>query len=56
MAAGVTGRLWDIDDVIKLVEQYPAELFEEEKAENRRRMEHSYGQIGDVLGGKGLGF
>lgn len=54
MAAGVTDRLWDINDVIRLLEEYRAELFEEKKAERRRRIEDSYSDIGDALGGKGV--
>jgi IS1 family transposase len=56
MAANVTDRLWDINDVIKLLEEYRAELVEERKAESRRRIERSYSEYGDALGGKGLPF
>ena len=56
MAAGVTDRLWDINDVIKLLEEYRTELVEERKVENRRRIVQSYSQIGDALGGRGLRF
>jgi len=31
MAAGVTDRLWDINDVIKLLEEYRAELVEKRR-------------------------
>jgi hypothetical protein len=51
MAAGVTERLWDINDVIRLLEEYRVELVEERKAENRRRIEQSYSKVGDALGG-----
>jgi IS1 family transposase len=56
MAAGVTERLWDIDDMIKLLEEYRAELAEEKKVENRRRIERSYSEYGDALGGRGVKF
>ncbi len=56
MAAGVTERLWDINDVIRLLEEYRAELAEERKVENRRRIEQSYGLVGDALGGKSVKF
>jgi hypothetical protein len=56
MAAGVTDRLWDITDVIRLLEEYRTELFEEKKADSRRRIEQSYSQIGNALGGKGVKF
>jgi len=56
MAAGVTERLWDINDVIGLLEEYRAELAEEKKVENRRRIEQSYSQIGDALGGGSVRF
>jgi hypothetical protein len=56
VAAGVTERLSDINDVIRLLEEYRAERVEERKAENRRRIEQSYSQIGDALGGKGVKF
>lgn len=56
MAAGVTDRLWDISDVIRLLEEYCTELFEEKKAENRKRIEQSYSEYGDALGGKGVKF
>lgn len=56
MAAGATDRLWNINDVTKLLEEYRAELVEERKAENRRRIERSYSQIGDALEGKSLKF
>jgi hypothetical protein len=40
-----------VNDIIKLLEEYRVELAEERKAENRRRIEQSYSQIGDALGG-----
>jgi hypothetical protein len=41
---------------MKLLEGYRAELVEERKTENGRRIEQSYSQIGDALGGKGVKF
>lgn len=56
MAAGVTERLWGINDIISLLDAYRAELTEEKKAESRRRIEQSYSEYGDALGGKGVKF
>jgi hypothetical protein len=56
MAAGVTDRLWDINDVTKLLEEYRAELVEERKAENRRQIEQLYSQLGNAMGGRGVNF
>jgi len=36
--------------------EYRAELAEEKKVENRRRIEQSYSQIGDALGGGSVRF
>jgi IS1 family transposase len=47
MQAGVTDRLWSIEDIVKLVEEYRRD---HEKELNER----SYGPFGDALGGKGL--
>jgi hypothetical protein len=47
MQAGVTDRLWSIEDIVKLVEEYRRER---EKELNER----SYSPFGDALGGKGL--
>lgn len=51
MQAGVTDRLWSIEDIVKLVEDYREERWKEERGE---RIERSYSQFGDALGGKGL--
>jgi IS1 family transposase len=51
MAAGATDRLWDIADIVKLVDDYRTETL---KAEREERSERSYSQFGDALGGKGL--
>ena len=51
MAAGVTDRLWEIADIVKLVDEYRTESL---KAEREERIERSYSQFGDALGGKGL--
>jgi IS1 family transposase len=56
MAAGVTDRLWEIADIVKLLETYRAEQVEEKKVANRKRIEQSYSQFGDALGGKGVPF
>lgn len=56
MAGGVSDRLWDIHDIVKLLEAYRAELVEEKKTEMRRRIEQSYSQIGDALGGGSVKF
>jgi len=47
MQAGVTDRLWSIEDIVKLVEEYRRD---HEKELNER----SYNPFGDALGGKGL--
>jgi IS1 family transposase len=47
MQAGVTDRLWSIEDIVKLVEEYRRD---HEKELNER----SYSPFGDALGGKGL--
>jgi IS1 family transposase len=56
MAAGVTNRLWDVYDIVKLLEEYRVELSEESKAATRRRIEQSYSEYGDALGGQGMRF
>jgi IS1 family transposase len=56
LAAGVTDHLWDVKDIVALTEAYIAERIAEKKAENRRRIEQSYNQVGDALGGKGVKF
>ena len=56
MAAGVTNRLWDIHDIVKLLESYHEQQMAEKKEAARKRIEQSYSQIGDALGGKGVKF
>ena len=52
MPAGVLRiALWSIEDIVKLVEDYREERWKEERGE---RIERSYSQFGDALGGKGL--
>jgi len=51
MQAGVTDRLWRIEDIVKLVDEYREERVQQEREE---RNERSYSQFGDALGGKGL--
>jgi IS1 family transposase len=46
MAAGVTNRLWDMSDVVKLVEEREAAL----KLEAKKRLDDSYARFGDALG------
>jgi hypothetical protein len=41
---------------VELLEEYRAEQAAEKKAATRKRLEQSYSQIGDALGGKGLKF
>jgi IS1 family transposase len=56
MAAGVSEKLWDMSDIVALVEAYLAEKIAEKKEATRKRIEHSYSQIGDALGGKAVRF
>jgi hypothetical protein len=56
MAAGVSNKLWDIHGIVELVEAYRAEQAAEKKEAARKRIEQSYSQIGDALGGKRLKF
>ncbi len=56
MAAGVSNKLWDVHNIVELVESYLAEKIAEKKAAARLRIEQSYSQIGDALGGRGLKF
>jgi IS1 family transposase len=51
MQAKVTDRLWDIADIVELVAKYRDETEKEERA---TRLEQSYSQFGEALGGKGL--
>jgi hypothetical protein len=51
MEAKVTNRLWDITDIVKLVEEYRAAILKREREE---RSERAYSPFGDALGGKGL--
>jgi hypothetical protein len=46
-------RLWNIHDIVKLVEAYRYQQIPDMKDIARNRVEQSYGQIGDALGGKG---
>jgi hypothetical protein len=56
MAAGVTHRLWDVNDIVRLLEEYRVELAKENKTAMRRGIENSYSQFGDALSGKGVKF
>jgi len=47
MAAGVTDRLWEMSDVVKLLDEKLA-------AEKNETRERSYNPFGDALGGKGI--
>ena len=51
MAAGVTDRLWDMSDIVRLVEEMKAANLSAERSE---RAERSYNPFGDALGGHGL--
>jgi IS1 family transposase len=56
MAAGVTNKLWDIRDIVTLTEAYRDEQAAEKKEAARKRIEQSYSEYGDALGGKGVKF
>lgn len=56
MAAGVTNRLWDIHDVVALLEAYRAEQAEAAKVEAREKRERSYNTFGGALGGGAVKF
>ena len=51
MAAGVTDRLWDMSDIVRLVEEMNTANLTAERSE---RTERSYDPFGDALGGHGL--
>lgn len=55
MAAGVTDRLWDVHDIVKLLGEYRAELWEERKEENRRKFEESLNESADAFRMKDMG-
>lgn len=46
MAAGVTDRLWEMSDVVKLVEEREAAL----KLEAKKKHDRAYARFGDALG------
>jgi hypothetical protein len=48
--------LRDVSDTVALTEASIAERITEKKEVARKRIEQSYSQIGDALGGKGLRF
>ena len=52
MAAGVTERVWEISDIVALLDDHKQQL----KAEADQRRIDSYSQFGDALGGKGVKF
>jgi hypothetical protein len=54
MAAGVTSKLWDVHAIVELIEGYLAEKIVEKKESARLRIEQSYSQYGEALGGKGV--
>ena len=49
MAAGVTERLWDMADIVALVEEYREERQQEGRENARKAVEDSYSQ-GPALG------
>jgi hypothetical protein len=49
MAANVSDRLWEVRDIVTLVEAYLAEKIAEKKAAARLRNEQSYSQIGGCV-------
>jgi len=51
MAAGATDKLWDMSDVVRLVEEFNAATV---SAKRNERTERSYNPFGDALGGHGL--
>lgn len=46
MAAGVTDRLWEMAEVVKLVEEREAAL----KLEAKKKLDDSYARFGGALG------
>jgi hypothetical protein len=49
MAAGVTSKLWEMSDVVELVEKYRQDRQEEGRAASREAIERSYDK-GPALG------
>jgi hypothetical protein len=50
MAAGVTDRLWEIADIVKLVDDYRDQRVAEGRENARRAVEQSYNSSGPTLG------
>jgi IS1 family transposase len=50
MAAGVTDRLWDLSDLVTMLEQYELKQAEARKADAKERNDRSYNPFGPALG------
>jgi len=53
MAAGISDRVWEIADVVQLLEPYKADAATAHKQKQRERIERSYNPYGPVLGFEG---
>lgn len=49
MAAGVTDRVWEVSDIMKLVDDYPELRIREGQEASRKATERSYNPSGPVL-------
>ena len=50
MAAGVTDRLWEIADIVKLLDWYRDERMKEGSQNSQKAIEQSYNPFGPALG------
>jgi hypothetical protein len=49
-AVGVADRLWEISDIVKLIEWYSEERQKEGRKNSRKMIDQSYNPLGLVLG------
>jgi IS1 family transposase len=50
MAAGVSDRVWEVSDIVKLVDEYREQRIREGQEASRKAVEQSYNPSGPVLG------